>query len=149
MPGVHSAGEVPGCGAGRFAARVPELRGRNLGSGGLDELPELWIILENLVFTGGQPAPEQEVLEGIPAHDAMNDDAQFVPLEIDPVISQTKPVQDATISFQSTVLFEVRLDDFLRQSPEFAQDVELQFLRHFREFAGAERIKDDLKRLHE
>src|SRR5262245_34928396 len=50
--------------------------GRLLLACGFDQLPELWIGLQRLVFPGRQARPEQEILERVLAEDPMHDEAE-------------------------------------------------------------------------
>ena len=78
----------------------------------------------------------------------MNDNAQFVPFEID---ADNLPIGTGAVSCRSLQLAETRPDqssDLLWQATEFAQDVELKFLRHLRQFRGAGRVKNDLEWSH-
>ena len=59
--------------------------------GRLDQLPELRILLQRLVFRNLQTGAEEEVFEGMAVEDAMDDQAQVVPFEIDAVIPSSLP----------------------------------------------------------
>ena len=78
----------------------------------------------------------------------MNDHSQFMPLKINPVIADAKPMHDLSSALQFPEMFQVRAHDFLGQSAKLAEDVELQILWHARQLRGAGRIENDLERAH-
>ena len=78
----------------------------------------------------------------------MHDDAQLVPLKIDAIISQPKAMQDLSVPLQFPEPFEIGFHHLLRQPAELAQNVQLQFLGHLRQFNRAGWIEDDLERSH-
>ncbi len=78
----------------------------------------------------------------------MHDDTEFVPFEINAIISQAKTVQRFAFTFQFSESFQFCAHHFLRETSKLPQDVQLQFLGHSRQFARTGGIKDDLKRSH-
>ena len=78
----------------------------------------------------------------------MHDEAQFVALKINPVIAQPKAVQGPPGPFEPAKSFQIGAHHFLRQAPKLAQNVQLQFLGHVRQFRRAGRIKYDLEWTH-
>ena len=75
----------------------------------------------------------------------MDDDSEFVPLKINPVIAESKPMECLARAFEMAELVEIALEHFTGKAAKLAEDVELQFARHLRQFAGAGRIKNDLE----
>ena len=78
----------------------------------------------------------------------MHDNSQQMPLEINPIIAQAKAMQDFSVPLQFPEPFEIGFHHFLGQSTELAQDVQLQFPGHLRQFDRAGRIEDDLEWPH-
>ena len=78
----------------------------------------------------------------------MHDDPQFMPLKIDAIVSQPKAMQDFSVPLQFPKPFEIGFHHLLRQPAELAQNVQLQFLGHLRQFDRAGRIEDDLEGAH-
>src|SRR5688500_18052387 len=68
--------------------------------------------------------------------------------EINAVIADAETVEDFSRAFEFSVFLHFRADDFLGQTAEFAEDVELKFLGHLGEFASAHGIEDNLERTH-
>ena len=75
----------------------------------------------------------------------MHHQAQLVPFEIDAVIPDPEPVQGPAGALQFSELVQLGVHHLLRQAAKLAEDVELQFFGHPRQFRGAGRIEDDLK----
>ena len=61
-------------------------------------------LLEGLVFLHFKAGAEQKVLKGVAAEDAMDNQAEFVPLEINPVVAHSKPMQCASSALQFSEL---------------------------------------------
>ena len=116
--------------------------------GGLDQLPELRILLQRLVFRNLQTGAEEEVFEGMAVENAMDDQAQLVAFEIDPVISHSEPVQDSARPLEFAELVQLGIQDLLRQTAKLAEDLELELFGHPRQFRGAGRVEDNLKQAH-
>lgn len=51
-----------------------------------DEVPEFGILRQRLILTGREARTKQEILEGIPTEDSMNDDPQLVSLKVNPIV---------------------------------------------------------------
>lgn len=116
--------------------------------GGLDHLPKLGILLQGFVLLHLQARAIHEILERVPAQDAMHQHPEFVSLKINPEVPDAKTMQDASAAFQLAEVVEFRADDLLRQAAKLTEDLQLEFLRHPRHFGGAGRREDDLKRTH-
>ena len=71
-----------------------------------------------------------------------------MPLEINPVVADPEPVQGAAGPFELAEGVQVGVQDLLGQPAELAENLELKFLGHARQFGRAGGIKDDLKRRH-
>ena len=95
-----------------------------------------------------KPGPEQEILERVAVEDAVDHQAQFVPLEIDAVIPDPEPVQRPAGALEFAELVQLGAHHLLRQAAELAQDLELQLFGHPRQFRRAGRVEDDLKWAH-
>src|SRR5713101_8511 len=78
----------------------------------------------------------------------MHDQAQFVAFKINPVITQPKAVQRPAGPLEPAKSLQISAHHFLRQAAKLPQDVQLQFLRHVRQFRRARRIKYDLEWTH-
>jgi 7,8-dihydroneopterin aldolase/epimerase/oxygenase len=78
----------------------------------------------------------------------MHDHTEVVFLEIDAVIAEAEAVEDLSVTLQFAEAFQLRGHDLMREAAKFAQDIQLQFLGHAREFRRAGRVKDNLKRPH-
>jgi len=112
---------------------------------GFDQFPELGIFLKRFVLAGFQAGAEQKILERVAAENPMHEHAQFVPFEIDAIITHPKTVQRPPAQFQFAEVIQFRAERLLGESAEFAEDLQLQFLGHARQFAGAGRGEDDLE----
>ena len=112
----------------------------------LDQFPELRILLQRFVLLHLESRAEEKIFERVPAENAMHHQAQLVALKINPVISHAKPVQNSARPLEFSELIQLGLHDLLGQSAEFAQDLQLQFLRHPRQFGRAGRVKNNLER---
>lgn len=118
------------------------------GLGGLDEVPEFGILLERFILAGGKAGAEEEVLEGVPVQDAVDDHAKLMALEVDAVVANAETVHGASSALELAEVFQVRAHDLLGQAAEFAQNIELQVLGHARELSSTGRVEDDLERAH-
>src|ERR1019366_7789113 len=95
-----------------------------------------------------QAGAEQEVLEGVAVEDTVHHQAELVPLEIDAVIADAEPVQDASGALEFAELVQFGVHDLLRQATKLAEDLKLQFLGHPCQFRRAGRVEDDLEWAH-
>lgn len=116
--------------------------------GRFDQFPKLRILLQRFVFLHFQPGPEEKVFQRMTVEDPVNKESKFVTLEIDPIVADAEPMQSAAGPFQFAEGIQLGLHDLLRQTAEFAQDLELQFLGHPGQFGRAGRIKNDLEGAH-
>ena len=116
--------------------------------GHFDQFPELGIFLEGFVFGALEAGPEKEILERMPAENPVHEHAQVVTFKIDAVITDAKPVQDASAALQLAKFVQLGAAHLLRQAAKFAQDLQLEFLGHPRQLGGARRRKDDLECVH-
>jgi hypothetical protein len=116
--------------------------------GRFDHFPELWILLQRLVFVRFQTGAEEKILQRVPAQNPMHDHAQFVPLEVNAVVAHAEPVQRPPRAFQFAELVQFGVHHLLRQAAKLAEDLQLQFLGHLRQFRGAGWIKNDLEWTH-
>jgi len=64
-------------------------------------------LLEGLVFFYRQGGAIEEIFERVFAEDAVDHDAEFVPLEIDAVIANPKAMQDFAVSLEFAEALEV------------------------------------------
>ena len=117
--------------------------------GGLDEFPEFGVFLQGLVFAHLDAGTVKEILEGVPAHNAMHEHAEGVTFKIHAVIADAKTMQGVAAAFQLAKILEFAGDDVLRQPAKIAENLQLQFLGHARQFCRAGRRKDDLKGAHQ
>ena len=78
----------------------------------------------------------------------MHHDSEIVPLEVNTIIAESKPMQYFPRAFQFPEPLQVSAHDFLRQTPKFPENVKLKFPRHFSQFGGADGIEDDLELDH-
>jgi hypothetical protein len=114
-----------------------------------DELPELGIVLERLVLAHLDAGTEEEILEGVPAHDAVDENAKRVALKINTVIANPEAVEDVTVALELAEIFQFAADDLLGQATEVAENLELQFLGHPRKLGGTGRRENNLKWAHQ
>ena len=114
----------------------------------LNQLPELGVLLEGFIFLHLQAGTEEEILESMAIEDAMDEQAQFVALEIDAVIADPEAVQGAACPFEFAEGVQFGLHHLLGQAAKLAEDLELEFLGHAGQLSRAGRIKDDLERTH-
>ncbi len=115
---------------------------------GLNEFPELGILFEGLVFVKFEARTEVKILERVAAENAMDHHAELVPLEVNPVIAYAKAVERAAGALKLPELVEFGIHDLLWKAAKLAQNVELKFLGHAREFSGTDGIKDYLEGQH-
>jgi hypothetical protein len=115
---------------------------------GLNEFPELGILFEGLVFVKFEAGAEVKILERVTAENAMYHHAELVPLEVNPVIAHTETMERAAGALELPELVEFGIHDLLRKAAKLAQNVELKFLGHAREFSGTDGIKDYLEGQH-
>src|ERR1051325_2188551 len=115
---------------------------------GFDEFPEFRILLKRLVFGNRKIRTIEKVFERVFIHDAIDQYAEFVTFEIDTVIAETKAMKSAASAMETAVFFQIVLYHFFRQAAEFAENVELEFLRHLGQFSRAGGIKNNLERTH-
>src|SRR5204862_2147696 len=78
----------------------------------------------------------------------MHDNPEFMPFKIDAIVAEPKTVQGPPVPLEFPEAFEIGFHDLLRQPAELAQNVQLQFLRHLRQFDRARWVEDDLKWPH-
>ena len=78
----------------------------------------------------------------------MHEHAEFVSFEIDTVIADSKPVENASAAFQFAKFIQFGAAHLLWKAAKFAKDLQLKFLGHSRQFSGAGRREDDLKSVH-
>ena len=78
----------------------------------------------------------------------MDDNSEFMPFKINAIVAQPKAVQGPPVPLEFPEAFEIGFHDLLRQPAELAQNVQLQFLGHLRQFDRAGRIEDYLKWSH-
>jgi hypothetical protein len=117
--------------------------------GGFDELPEFRIFLQGFVLAELEAGAEKEILERVPAQDAVDEHAELVALKINAVIAEAETVEDVAVAFELAEIFQFAGDDVLRQAAKIAEDLELKFLGHPREFRRAGGREDDLKCVHQ
>src|SRR5262249_30751669 len=105
------------CGASSFIVRRGE---PHLASGlgrdrfvGLDQFPELRILLQSFVLLHFQTGTEKEILERVPAEDPMHDHSEIVPLKVDAVVADTESVQNAAGALQFPKLIQLGRHDLL------------------------------------
>ena len=118
------------------------------GSGGLDQVPKLGVLLEGLIFADGKIRAEEKIFERVFAEDSVDDEAEIVALEVDAVVADPEPVQRPPFPFQFSEAFQLGGHHLLRKPSEFAEDIELKFLGHSRQFGGAGGVEDDLEGSH-
>lgn len=127
-------------------ARIPDSIVSGGGHAGrLDHLPEFGIFLQGLVLTCGQTGAKQKILERVAAENAVDNDAQFVALEIYAVISNAKTVEGLAGALQMAEVMKITFQHFARKAAKFAEDLELQFPGHAAQFGGARGIKNNLE----
>src|SRR5207249_4161954 len=110
-------GELSILGASRALIWSSLLRGHLRG---LDQFPELRILLECFVLLHFQSGAEEKVLECMATEDAVDHNTQFMPLKINPIIANSKPVQDSAGPLQFAEVIQLGLHHLLGQAAEFA-----------------------------
>jgi hypothetical protein len=78
----------------------------------------------------------------------MHQHAKLVPLKINAVITHTKAVQQSPALLQLAEFVQLRAEHLLGQAAKLAEDLQLQFLGHLRQFGGGRWREDYLKCLH-
>src|SRR5687768_17111348 len=74
-----------------------------------DQFPELRILLKGFVFADGEVRTIEKILEAILIQNAVNQDPEFVALEIDSIIAQAEPVQMFAGALEAPVFLEIGL----------------------------------------
>src|ERR1035441_9780361 len=69
------------------------------------------VLLERLVFLDLQAGTEQEVFKGVTVEDTVHHQTKLVPLEIDAVIADAEPVQDAASALEFAELVQLRSEE--------------------------------------
>jgi hypothetical protein len=115
------------------------------GPGGFDHFPEFWVFLEGLVLTRGQTRTKEKILQRVAAEDPVDNDAQFVALEINAVITDAKPMKGFPGPLKMAEVMQIAFDHFPRKAAKFAENLKLQLARHPGQFRGAGRIKNNLE----
>ena len=64
--------------------------------GGFDEFPEFRILLKRLVFGNREVRAIEEIFERVFVHDAIDQHAEFVSLEINSIIAEAKAMEIAS-----------------------------------------------------
>ena len=116
--------------------------------GRFDQFPEFRILLKRLVFGDRQIRAVEKIFEAVFIQNAIHNHAELVPLKVNAIISDAEAVQVMPRAIQAAILVEVIFENLLRQAAEFAEDIELKLLRHFRQLSRAGRIEYDLERAH-
>lgn len=99
------------------------------------------------VLAGGQVRAEEEITDGVPAEDAVDDDSEQVPLEVEAVVAEAVAGEGASVAGEGAEVGVLALE-FLGEAAELAEDVQLEVPGELAEFGGTGRIEDDLERLH-
>ena len=116
--------------------------------GCFDQFPKFRVFLQGLVFAHLDAGAEEEILQRMPAQNAMHEHAELVALKINPVIANPETVQRVAVTFEFAKIFQFAGNDVLGQTAKITEDLELQFLGHPREFGRRRRREDDLKGIH-
>src|SRR3954469_21724621 len=82
---------------------------------GLDQFPELRILLQRFIFLHLESRAEEKILERVPVENAMHYESQLVALKINAVISHAKAVQDSAGPLEFSELIQLSLHDLLGQ----------------------------------
>ncbi len=121
--------------------------GTGAGARLLDQFPKAGVILQLFVLASGEAGAIEEILEGILAENAVDDDAEGMAFEVDAIITEAIAHEGPGIAGQMPEMGLVQLE-FLRQAAKLPEDLELKILGHLRQLGRARRIEDDLERLH-
>ena len=113
-----------------------------------DKFPELGVLLQGFILTHGQIRSEQKILQAVPAEDAVHDQPELVPLEVNAILANAKSMERFPVALELAEALQVGAHDFLGQTAELAQDAQLKFLWHPGEFTGAGRVEDNLEWPH-
>ncbi len=74
--------------------------------------------------------------------------AEIMAFKIDAVFAQTQALEVMSMTGKAAETFQIRLQQFLRQTPKLAQNIKLKFFRHFGQFSSTGWIEDDLEWAH-
>src|SRR4051812_50101986 len=113
-----------------------------------DQLPELRILLEGFIFLDREGGAVKEVFESVPAQDPVDDQTEFVALEINAIIANAEAMKDLASAFQLAESLQVGAHYLLGKAAKFTQNVQLKFLGHAGQFGCTSRVEDNLKRAH-
>ena len=75
----------------------------------------------------------------------MHNDAEFVPLKVNSIIAEAKAMKGLAGPFKVSELMQVALEHLARQPAKLAQNMKLQFARHFRQLRRARWIENNLE----
>jgi hypothetical protein len=78
----------------------------------------------------------------------MHYQAEFMPLEIDPIVAHPETMQRSPRPLQLPEVIQRSAHDLMRQAAKLTENLQLKFLGHSRQFGGAGRIEYDLKGAH-
>src|SRR6516162_783939 len=78
---------------------------------GLDQFPEFRVLLKHFVLLHFYTGTEKEILESMTIENAVDDQAQLVPFEINAVIAHAEPMQCAAGAFELAELIHLRVHD--------------------------------------
>ena len=110
-----------------------------------DELPEFRIFLQHFVFASGKAGAEEKVFEGVAVQNPVHNEAEGMAFKINAIIAEPEAMERFAVALEFAEMFHLSVQDLLGEAAEFAEDIELQFLRHLGEFGGAGGIKNDLE----
>ena len=79
----------------------------------------------------------------------MHHHSQLVAFKINSVISKSKTMECPATSLKLTEAIQISIQNLVWQTSKFAQDEQLQFLRHSRQLGRANGVKNNLKGSHE
>ena len=132
----------------RLKPELHTLPGGPRRAGSVDHVPEFRVLLERAIFAERKARTKKKILERVPVKDAMDDEAEIVAFEIDPIVSDSKAVKGFAFTFKMSEFLEIG-SHFMGQSAKFAENMELEFLGHAAQFRGTGRIKNDLEWPHD
>ena len=112
----------------------------------VDELPEVFGFGELFVFAGaGEVAAEEEVLEGVGVHDALDADGLVVGGEVDAVVAGAAAVEFFAFAVEDAEAFgEAAFSEVGFGDVEGFEELELDLGGQLGELGGADFVEDDL-----
>ena len=117
--------------------------------GRLDQFPELRVFLQGPILAAGQFVAVEKIAQlFFRVKNPVNQDAEVVPLEVHPVVTQPEAEHVVAVTVEPAKLVHLVAADVVRQPAEFAEYLQLQFLGQRAQLCRGGGSEDDLEGRH-